>query len=1275
LFRTFIVVTALLLAIPPLCAQVVNDGATNTLANITNSFTGDVTVGTNGSFTLLVISNNALLTNSANGVIALNLTARSNEVRLVSASARWRMGGSLFVGSNGSMNRLVVSNGAFVDNGVGNIGNRVESSNNFALVTGAGSRWSNRLDLRVGTGGSGNQLIVSNGGWVASQSGFVGNNVTSSNNFALVTGSGSVWSNAINLEVGLSGSGNRLVIEAGGLAHGDAGTVGHLTISSDNEALVTGPSSLWTNRSFLTVGDQGGFNRLVVSNSAAVWSGNGLIGNVPSATNNQVLVTGAGSVWRNQNDLTVGNFGPANRLVVSSGGTVSASNLFIGFTSSSTNNRLTVDGGTLRVTNAAGTGVLGVRRGTNVLNAGLIEVDQLLMTNSAGRFDFNGGTLFARSSVVNSGQPFRVGNGFNPATFNLAGNGTHSFGNGLIISGGGLLLGNGTLSGALSVESGGILAPGASIGKIILNSLPLLQGSIVMEISKNGSVFTNDQIQLAANLIYGGTLTVSNAGPDALTVGNRFPLFSAGSYSGSFSTLILPPLSPGLVWTNKLLVDGSIEVIVATPPTVQTLPASGIAGDAATLNGVANPRGSHTTAWFEFGTSTNYGSVTSPQALGNGVSNTNFSAVVNGLVGGVTYHVRAVASNIMGVAFGTNQSFALPVFGDIGAGLPPTLGPAVWGDYDNDGRLDIFFFGEVWRNTVVGFSNSANLPIGFVPFIGSEVLGDYDNDGRLDVLFTGFDGNFFFNSLVLRNTSSGFTNINAGLTPVHHGSVAWGDYDNDGRRDILLAGGSDLFNFDENVAQVWRTTGNTGIPFLDINGGFGLPGINTGSASWADYDNDGRLDILLTGTTNGEAASLTEVWRNTGNGFTNIDAGLPRAYYSSVAWGDHDNDGRLDILLTGITNALFVEPVPLISQVWRNTGTGFTNINAGLPGIANGSAAWGDYDNDGRLDILLAGSAAVIFEGGFPVFTNFICQVWRNTGNGFTNINAGLPGVVQGSAAWGDYDNDGRLDILRTGGTNQQGGNPISPISQVWRNRTPVTNTPPTAPSGLAATLAGGTVILSWNAASDAQTAANGLTYNVRIGTTPGSSDLMGPMSSASGLRRLPQMGNVQQARFRFSASLPFGQPIYWSVQAVDTAFAGSAFAPEQRITFNTVFTPTNGIPVPGDANADGIVSESEFAVVLTNLNGNGIVSQSELDLVLSNYFPHSPFLQMTNVAGLGGTNVTFALSNSFVGAFSVEFTTNLVDWYFLGPATPRYLFTDTNAPAQAQRYYRLRWP
>jgi hypothetical protein len=86
-------------------------------------------------------------------------------------------------------------------------------------------------------------------------------------------------------------------------------------------------------------------------------------------------------------------------------------------------------------------------------------------------------------------------------------------------------------------------------------------------------------------------------------------------------------------------------------------------------------------------------------------------------------------------------------------------------------------------------------------------------------------------------------------------------------------------------------------------------------------------------------------------------------------------------------------------------------------------------------------------------------------------------------------------------------------------------------------------------------------------------------------------------------------------------------------------------------------------------------VDGNELNQVLTNYWPYSPWLYLTNVAGLGGTNVSFSLSNSIAGAFSVEYTTDFSNWYYLGAATPRYLFTDTNAPAVPQRYYRLRWP
>jgi T5SS/PEP-CTERM-associated repeat protein len=200
--------------VPPIRAQLVNDGATRTLSNVTNTITGSVTVGTNGSFTLLTLADNALLTNSAHGVIGRNATAKSNEVRLVSPTARWRMGGDLTVGSNGAMSRLVVSNGALVENNEGSLSRTAASSNNFALVTG-GSVWSNRNLLAIGGSGPGNQMIVSNGGFAGSEFSVVGSESTASNNVARVTGLGSIWTNSI-LELGWNGQDNQLVVTNGG---------------------------------------------------------------------------------------------------------------------------------------------------------------------------------------------------------------------------------------------------------------------------------------------------------------------------------------------------------------------------------------------------------------------------------------------------------------------------------------------------------------------------------------------------------------------------------------------------------------------------------------------------------------------------------------------------------------------------------------------------------------------------------------------------------------------------------------------------------------------------------------------------------------------------------------------------------------------------------------------------------------------------------------------------------------------------------------------------
>jgi len=109
-----------------------------------------------------------------------------------------------------------------------------------------------------------------------------------------------------------------------------------------------------------------------------------------------------------------------------------------------------------------------------------------------------------------------------------------------------------------------------------------------MEISKNGATLTNDQIQVAGTLTYGGSLTVTNLGSTALAAGDRFQLFSAAPFAGTFATIALPPLGTGLAWVNNLLVDGSIEIVAARQPGFASIRLSGGNVILAGTNGTAN---------------------------------------------------------------------------------------------------------------------------------------------------------------------------------------------------------------------------------------------------------------------------------------------------------------------------------------------------------------------------------------------------------------------------------------------------------------------------------------------------------------------------------------------------------------------------------------------------------------------------------------------------------------------------------------------------------------
>src|SRR5205823_4026676 len=201
----------------------------------------------------------------------------SNEMRLASPSAHWQVGGTfLNVGSNGAFNRLVVSNGALVQDNFVILGRNLSASNNLGLVTGSGSVWTNGLGFWLGLDGGGNQLVVSNGGTLRNDnnSGLIGGNPTSSNNLAVVTGSGSTWinANASDFYVGLGGAGNQLLVSNGGIVQSGHGSVGANPSATNNLALVTGSGSVWSNALDLEVGAFSANNQMIVSNGATVFA-------------------------------------------------------------------------------------------------------------------------------------------------------------------------------------------------------------------------------------------------------------------------------------------------------------------------------------------------------------------------------------------------------------------------------------------------------------------------------------------------------------------------------------------------------------------------------------------------------------------------------------------------------------------------------------------------------------------------------------------------------------------------------------------------------------------------------------------------------------------------------------------------------------------------------------------------------------------------------------------------------------------------------------------
>jgi predicted nucleotidyltransferase len=387
-------------------------------------------------------------------------------------------------------------------------------------------------------------------------------------------------------------------------------------------------------------------------------------------------------------------------------------------------------------------------------------------------------------------------------------------------------------------------------------------------------------------------------------------------------------------------------------------------------------------------------------------------------------------------------------------------------------------------------------------------------------------------SNIYRNDREAFTGLDVGLPVVVYGSLACGDYDNDGDLDLAIGGNA-------SGTAIVRVYGNDNGVFVNSTGST-ITGIwDTGSLGFGDYDNDGDLDLAVTGNT--ASGRQARIYNNTGGAFADIEAAdLIGTDHASIAWGDYDNDGDLDLGIAG------EDDIGWSNRLYQNNNGIFTDtyMDVGVAaGVQGQNLSWGDYDNDGDLDLAIAAAG----------------RIYRNDNGIFTDSNAGLPDVGAGAIAWGDYDNDGRLDLAMTGTTNP------GMISRVFSFYGISPNTVPQPPaSGFSSNydVATGSICIKWGYGSDgSETPEKGLYYDVRVATAPITESLANWLISPStGLGATPFLGNYPHGFCVASTTQPgvnFGQGVqyttyYWQVRTIDTGLKKSEWSEIQSFYLNT---------------------------------------------------------------------------------------------------------------------------
>ncbi len=347
-----------------------------------------------------------------------------------------------------------------------------------------------------------------------------------------------------------------------------------------------------------------------------------------------------------------------------------------------------------------------------------------------------------------------------------------------------------------------------------------------------------------------------------------------------------------------------------------------------------------------------------------------------------------------------------------------------WVDYNNDGFPDLFVSnsnGAIGRRDFLYRNNGPDSNYTFAKITSDPVVldngrsdgasfGDYDNDGDLDLFVVNWYGE---NNMLYENNgfpNFTFTKITTG-PPVSNGGLSetcvWGDYDNDGDLDLYVTNSGNAgiayanFLYKNNGDKTF-TRITTGIPVTDVTFSRG--------ATWMDFDQDGDIDLFVTNEEGQNNAlyrnMLVETATDTFARVTGDPLVSDGLSSMGASWGDVDNDGDQDV---------FVANAPNNNRLYlQNNDHTFTEVATGAivadGGVSFGSG-WGDMDNDGDLDLYVVNAYA-----GTPV-VNFLYKNLRMESGtvAFERVGKGLPATETGYAfgiAWGDYDRDGDLDLF-----------------------------------------------------------------------------------------------------------------------------------------------------------------------------------------------------------------------------------------------------------------------